>query len=54
MSRVEAVANQVVMGAAKGDAKMTTMLFNVLKRFNSENLQPITEIRLTETEMLVC
>jgi len=54
MCRAEAFANQIVKGAANGDAQMTRFLFDLLAQYDSENFSPVTEIRLTELETQVC
>lgn len=53
MCRAEALANAIVSGAANGDSQMTKLLFEVLEKFDSKNLSPIIEIKMTRTEMKI-
>lgn len=48
---LEAVANQIVLGAAKGDRKMVRLLIDVLSRFDGKNLEAVYELRLLAAEL---
>lgn len=48
---LEALANLIVLGAAKGDRKMTRLLIDLLSRFDGKNLESVYELRMLAAEL---